>query len=63
MISDLITESAKATQGFAKTASKAHDQADKLGGWLDRIFGEAIGETVVAIWTIKVRERHIAACI
>ena len=34
-----------------------------LGGWLDRIFGDAIGEAVRLRWTTKVRERSIVSAI
>lgn len=63
MISEEIVETAKATQEVAKTVSNGLDKAGRLGAWLDRIFGAAIGETVAATWTVNSRERHIAACI
>lgn len=37
-----IEETAKAAQALAKTTGKAIDATRDVGGWLDRIFGEAI---------------------
>jgi hypothetical protein len=46
MSSDPISENAKATQEVAKTAGKAIDASRSLGGWLDKIFGKAIEQSV-----------------
>jgi hypothetical protein len=63
MMSDPITESAKATQEVAKGSAKALEAAEGLGGWLDRVFGEPIEHSVKSIWTNKIRERSIAGAI
>jgi hypothetical protein len=63
MTADAITESAKAAQEIAKATGQGIAAVSGLGGWLDRIFGEAIGEAVRLHWTTKVRERSIASAI
>jgi hypothetical protein len=60
---DPITEGAKAAQEIAKATGQGIAAVSGLGGWLDRIFGEAIGEAVRLHWTTKVRERSIASAI
>jgi len=62
-MSDLTNEGAEAAGEIAKTTGKAVDAARDLGGWLNRIFGEAVEHTVGIIWTDKVRERRIASSI
>lgn len=63
MSTDPVTEGAKAAQEIAKAAGQGISVVRGLGGWLDRIFGEAIGEAVRLHWTTKVRERSIASAI
>lgn len=63
MSNEPISESAKAAQEIAKTAGKAIDAGRGLGGWLDKIFGEAIEESVGQLWTDRIRERRIASTI
>jgi hypothetical protein len=63
MSADPVTETAKAAQEIAKAAGQSIAAVSSLGGWLDRIFGEAIGEAVRLHWTTKVRERSIASAI
>ena len=60
---DPVTESAKAAQEIAKASSQGIAAVSGLGQWLDRIFGEAIGESVRLHWTVKARERSIASAI
>jgi len=63
MDEETLKESAKAAQEVAKTAGKAIDAGRDAGGWLDRIFGEAIESTVAHLWTDRVKARRIAAAI
>jgi hypothetical protein len=63
MGADPITEGAKAAQEIARATGQGIAVVSGLGGWLDRIFGEAIGEAVRLHWTTKVRERSIASAI
>jgi hypothetical protein len=63
MSDDPISESAKAAQEVAKTTGKVIDVGRGLGGWLDRMFGEAIEQEVGRIWTVPATERRIAAAI
>jgi len=60
---EVLKESAKAAQEIAKTAGKAIDATQQAGGWLDRIFGAAIEDTVGRLWTDRVRASRIAAAI
>lgn len=60
---DAVTESAKATQEVAKTAGKAIDAARDAGGFLDRVFGRALEDTVGLYWTDKVAAKRIEASI
>lgn len=52
-------EAAKAVQEVARTTGKVIDAGVKGGGWLDRIFGDAIGHTVAHLWTDRVAARRI----
>ncbi|KYG22608.1 hypothetical protein SE92_22315 [Bradyrhizobium sp. AT1] len=58
-----IKETAKAVQEIAKTGGKAIDAGVKTGGWLDKIFGDAIGQTVAHLWTDRIAARRIEASI
>ncbi len=62
MISD-IEEGAKAAQEIAKTTGKAIDGARGLGGWLDRIFGAGIENTVALHWSDRQVARRIERAI
>src|SRR5438552_3649549 len=61
--SEALKESAKAAQEIAKTTSNAIDAGRDAGGWLDRIFGGAIEDTVGLVWSDRVKARRIAASI
>jgi hypothetical protein len=58
-----IEETAKAAQELAKTSSKAIDATRDVGGWLNRIFGEAIEHTVGRFWTDRVMASRVEAAI
>ena len=58
-----IEETAKAAQEIAKTTSNAIDVTRDVGGWLDRIFGQAIEHTVARFWTDRVKANRIEAAI
>lgn len=58
-----IEEAAKAAQELAKTSSKAIDATRDVGGWLDRIFGEAIEHTVARFWTDRAMASRVEAAI
>ena len=58
-----IEETAKAAQELAKTGSKALDATRDVGGWLDRLFGEAIEHTVARLWTDRAGASRIEAAI
>jgi len=47
----------------AKTGSKAIDASRHLGGWLDRIFGQAIEDTVAVHWSDRIRAQRIERAI
>jgi Abortive infection alpha len=61
--SEAFKESAKAAQEIAKTASNAIDAGRSAGGWLDRIFGRAIEDTIGSYWTDRVAARRVEAAI
>lgn len=58
-----IKETAKAVQELAKTGGKAIDAGVKTGSWLDRMFGDAIGQTVAHLWTDRIKAKRIEAAI
>jgi hypothetical protein len=58
-----ITETAKAVQEVAKTGGKAIDAGVRTGTWLDRMLGEAIGQTVAHAWTDRIKARRIESAI
>jgi hypothetical protein len=58
-----VEETAKAAQELAKTGSKAIDATRDVGGWLDRLFGEAIEHTVGRLWTDRARASRVEAAI
>ncbi len=63
MVSDPISESAKATQEVSKTTGKAIDAVSDLGGWMDRMFGRAVEQTIALHWTDRVATRRIEKAI
>src|SRR5712675_719678 len=58
-----IEEAAKAVQEVAKAGGKAIVAGQKAGGWLDRIFGGAVEDSVALVWSDRVKARRIAAAI
>lgn len=60
---DAVTETAKATQEVAKTTGKAIDSVRDVGGFLDRVFGRAIEDTVGLYWTDRIAAKRIEASI
>lgn len=60
---DAVTETAKATQEVAKTTGKAIDSVRDAGGFLNRVFGQAIEDTVGLYWTDKIAAKRIEASI
>ncbi len=60
---EMITESAKAAQEIAKTGGKVVDTSNRVGGWLDRIFGQGIEDLVALHWSDRIRARRIEAAI
>lgn len=60
---EAATEAAKALREVAATGGKAIDAARDAGGWLDRIFGKGIEDTVAYYWSDRIRKRRIEAAI
>lgn len=60
---EAATEAAKAVQEVAKVSGKAIDTVRSTGGFLDRIFGQAIEETVGLYWTDRIVAKRIEASI
>lgn len=58
-----VVETAKAAQEIARTSSKAIDATRDVGGWLDRIFGKAIEDTVGRFWTDRAIASRVEAAI
>jgi hypothetical protein len=58
-----IEETAKAAQALAKTSSKAIDATRDVGGWLDRMFGRAIEDTIGRLWTDRAMASRVEAAI
>ena len=58
-----MSEEAKAVQETAKAVGKALDVTREAGGWLDRIFGRAVEDTVGRLWTDRISARRIEAAI
>ncbi len=61
--SDALKEGAKAAQEIAKATGKAIDAGRQAGGWIDKIFGGALEDTVGLLWSDRVKARRIAAAI
>jgi Abortive infection alpha len=60
---EAVTEGAKALQEVAKTGGKLIDASGRVGGWLDRIFGQGIEDTVALHWSDRIRARRIERAI
>ncbi|WP_172746236.1 Abi-alpha family protein [Neorhizobium sp. T7_12] len=60
---ELATETAKATQEASKTIGKGIDLTQRFGGFLERVFGRAIEDTVGLYWTDVVAMKRIEASI
>ena len=60
---EAITESAKALQEVAKTGGKLIDASGRVGGWLDRIFGQGVEDTVALHWSDRIRAQRIERAI
>lgn len=60
---DALTEGAKAVQEVSKAGGKAIDALRGAGGFLDRIFGRPIENTVSLIWTDRIAAKRIEAAI
>jgi hypothetical protein len=58
-----IKQSAKALRAVAKTANTAIEAGRDVGGWLNKVFGKAIIDTVGLVWTDRVAARRIEAAI
>jgi hypothetical protein len=60
---EALKEAAKAVQEVAKTSGKAIDAGRSVGGFLNRVFGAAIEDTVGLLWTDKVAAKRVEAAI
>jgi Abortive infection alpha len=60
---EAITESAKAVQEAANLGGKTIEALRGAGGWLDRIFGRGIEDTVALYWSDRIRARRVEAAI
>jgi hypothetical protein len=60
---EAVKETAKAVQEVAKTGGKVIDAGRSVGGFLDRVFGRAIEETVGFYWTDKIAAKRVEAAI
>ena len=60
---EAVTEAAKALQEVARTGGKAIDASRSVGGFLDRVFGRAIEQTVGLYWTDRVTAKRYEAAI
>jgi hypothetical protein len=60
---ETIKQSAKAIRAIAKTTNTAIEAGRDVGGWLNRVFGKAIIDTVGLVWTDRVAARRIEAAI
>jgi len=56
-------EEAKAVQEVAKATGKGIDAAEKAGGFLNRVLGQPIEDTVGVLWGDKIRARRIERAI
>ncbi|MCA1494031.1 DUF4393 domain-containing protein [Ensifer sp. NBAIM29] len=60
---DAATEAAKAIQEVAKTSGKVVDAGSNIGGFLNRVFGKAVEDTVGLYWTDRIAAKRIEAAI
>lgn len=60
---EAISESAKALQELAKASGSAIDASHSVGGWLNRVFGQGIEDTVALHWSDRVKARRIERAI
>lgn len=60
---EAVTEAAKAVRATADTAGKIVDAGRDVGGWLNRIFGDGIEQTIALHWSDRQRARRIEAAI
>lgn len=60
---DPITASADAISEVAKTGREIVKTTQKAGGWLDKIFGEAIEDAVGLHWSDRVKAKRIERAI
>jgi hypothetical protein len=60
---EAVKETARAVQEVAKTGGKVIDAGRSVGGFLDRVFGRAIEETVGLYWTDKIAAKRVEAAI
>jgi hypothetical protein len=60
---DVLTEGAKAVQEVARTGGKAIDTVRSAGGFLDRIFGRPLEDTLAFVWTDRIAAKRIEAAI
>jgi hypothetical protein len=63
MDDETIKQSAKAVRAVAKTTNTAIEAGRDVGGWLNKVFGKAIVDTVGLVWTDRVAARRIEAAI
>jgi hypothetical protein len=61
--SDALKEGAKALQEVAKATGSAVEGVREAGGWLNRIFGSGIEDSVGLYWSDRIKARRIAAAI
>jgi hypothetical protein len=60
---EAVTQGAKAVQEVAKATGKVVDASGRAGGWLDRIFGQGIEDSVALHWSDRVKARRIERAI
>ena len=63
MDDETLRELAKASRALAKTTGKGIDAARGFGGWLNKVFGRAIVNTVDLLWTDRIETLRVRAAI
>jgi hypothetical protein len=63
MDEETIRQVARASRAIAKTTGKGIDAAREFGGWLNKVFGRSIVNTVDLVWTNRVETLKIRAAI
>jgi hypothetical protein len=63
MDDETLRELAKASRALAKTTGKGIDAARDFGGWLNKVFGRAIVNTVDLLWTDRIETLRVRAAI